>query len=117
MPYSAPYLAATKFIWKFLVTSMIVRVNRVLIYFLLISIDYLVLSFEEMQERAEHETALSAMLRDAELAMLRSQIRPHFLFNSLNSVSALTLTNPAAAQDMIIKSGVCGTLSTWVPKP
>ena len=89
---------------KFLVTSMIVRVlTGVLIYFLLISVDYLVLSFEEMQDRAEHEAALSAMLRDAELNMLRSQIRPHFLFNSLNSVSALTLTNPEAAQDMIIK--------------
>ncbi len=89
---------------NFLVTSMIVRVlTGVLIYFLLISIDFLVLSFEEMQERAEREASLSAMLRDAELTMLRSQIRPHFLFNSLNSVSALTLSNPQAAQDMIIK--------------
>ncbi len=88
----------------FLLTSMIVKVlTGVLIYFLLISLDFLVLSFEEMQEQAEHEVALSTMLRDAELAMLRSQIRPHFLFNSLNSVSALTLSNPQAAQDMIIK--------------
>ena len=89
---------------NFLITSLIVRVlTGVLIYFLLISIDFLVLSFEEMQERAEHEAQLAAMLRDAELSMLRSQIRPHFLFNSLNSVSALTLSNPQAAQDMIIK--------------
>jgi sensor histidine kinase YesM len=89
---------------NFLVKSMIVRVvTGILIYFLLISFDFLILNFEEMQERAEHETALAAMLRDAELSMLRSQIRPHFLFNSLNSVSALTLINPAAAQDMIIK--------------
>ena len=88
----------------FLVNSLVVRIiTGVLIYFLLISIDFLILSFEEMQERADHEAALSAMLRDAELSMLRSQIRPHFLFNSLNSVSALTLINPAAAQDMIIK--------------
>jgi two-component system, LytTR family, sensor kinase len=89
---------------NFLITSLIVRVlTGVLIYFLLISIDFLVLSFEEMQERAEHESQLAAMLRDAELSMLRSQIRPHFLFNSLNSVSSLTLSNPQAAQDMIIK--------------
>ena len=88
----------------FLLTSMVVKIlTGVLIYFLLISVDFLVLSFEEMQEQAEHEVALSNMLRDAELAMLRSQIRPHFLFNSLNSVSALTLSNPQAAQDMIIK--------------
>jgi two-component system, LytTR family, sensor kinase len=89
---------------SFLVNSLVVRVlTGVLIYFLLISVDFLILSFEEMQERAEHEATLAAMLRDAELSMLRSQIRPHFLFNSLNSVSALTLTNPHAAQDMIIK--------------
>ena len=89
---------------NFLFNSMVVKIiTGILIYFLLISIDYLILSFEEMQEQAEHEASLSAMLRDAELSMLRSQIRPHFLFNSLNSVSALTLSNPQAAQDMIIK--------------
>ncbi len=88
----------------FLSDSLIVRIlTGVLIYFLLISIDFLILSFEEMQEQAEHEATLSAMLREAELNMLRSQIKPHFLFNSLNSVSALTLINPKAAQDMIIR--------------
>lgn len=92
------------FYMNFLVNSMIVRViTGVLIYFLLISVDFLILSFEEMQESAKHEASLSAMLREAELNMLRSQIRPHFLFNSLNSVSSLTLSNPQAAQDMIIK--------------
>ncbi len=89
---------------NFLVSSEVVRgLTGVLIYFLVVSVDFLVLSFEEMQDRAEHEVALSTMLRDAELNMLRSQIRPHFLFNSLNSVSSLTLSNPQAAQDMIIK--------------
>jgi len=89
---------------NFLDNSLVVRViTGVLIYFLLISLDFLIISFEEMQEHSERESTLLAMLRDAELTMLRSQIRPHFLFNSLNSVSALTLTDPGAAQDMIIK--------------
>lgn len=89
---------------NFLAEAMVVKVlTGVLIYFLLISVDFLILSFEEMQEQAEHEASLSSMLREAELNMLRSQIRPHFLFNSLNSVSSLTLSNPQAAQDMIIK--------------
>lgn len=35
--------------------------------------------------------------------MLRSQINPHFLFNSLNSISSLTITNPDKARDMVIK--------------
>jgi two-component system LytT family sensor kinase len=35
--------------------------------------------------------------------MLRSQINPHFLFNSLNSVSSLTITDPEKARTMVIK--------------
>lgn len=89
---------------NFMFTSLVVRIlTGVLVYFLLISVDFLLLNLEEMQERAEHEAELSSMLREAELSRLRSQIRPHFLFNSLNSVSALTLSNPQAAQDMILK--------------
>jgi LytS/YehU family sensor histidine kinase len=35
--------------------------------------------------------------------MLRSQINPHFLFNSLNSISSLTITDPEKAREMVIK--------------
>jgi LytS/YehU family sensor histidine kinase len=42
-------------------------------------------------------------VRDAELNMLKSQINPHFLFNSLNSISSLTMTNPTEAREMIIR--------------
>jgi two-component system, LytTR family, sensor kinase len=41
--------------------------------------------------------------KDAELTMLRQQIQPHFLFNSLNSVSALIPADPAMAGTMIHK--------------
>jgi two-component system, LytTR family, sensor kinase len=46
---------------------------------------------------------LKSQVREGELKMLRSQINPHFLFNSLNSVSSLTVTNPLKARDMIVK--------------
>ena len=46
---------------------------------------------------------MQELLKEAELNFLKAQINPHFLFNSLNSVSALTLSEPAKAQDMIIK--------------
>jgi LytS/YehU family sensor histidine kinase len=45
----------------------------------------------------------SALLRDAELYKLRQQLQPHFLYNSLNSISALTMIEPAKAQEMIGK--------------
>ena len=42
------------------------------------------------------------MIREAELQALKSQINPHFLFNSLNSISSLTVSNPEKAQEMVI---------------
>lgn len=41
------------------------------------------------------------MLKEAELINLRQQLHPHFLFNSLNSISALLQINPNLAQKMI----------------
>lgn len=88
----------------FLTNSLTVRaLAGVFFYLLLISVFYLMMNFRELQERVEREAMLTASLREAELSLLRSQIRPHFLFNSLNSVSALTMTDPAKAQEMVIK--------------
>jgi two-component system LytT family sensor kinase len=42
-------------------------------------------------------------LNEARLAALTSQINPHFLFNTLNSVSSLIRTNPEAARNMVYK--------------
>ncbi|NVO20523.1 MAG: histidine kinase [Bacteroidetes bacterium] len=75
----------------------------ILIYFLQLAVFYLLLNIKELKERMEKEASLTAMLREAELNKLRAQIKPHFLFNSLNSISALTLTDPLKAQEMVIK--------------
>lgn len=48
-------------------------------------------------ERAE----LHARLAEARLAVLRSQLNPHFLFNTLNAVSALVTKDPAGVRNMI----------------
>ena len=42
-------------------------------------------------------------LNQARLAALTSQINPHFLFNTLNSVSSLIRTNPAEARNVVYK--------------
>jgi len=42
------------------------------------------------------------LAREAQLKALKAQINPHFLFNSLNSISALTSINAAAAREMCI---------------
>ncbi len=74
-----------------------------LVYLVLVLIYYLVSNNQKLQERAQHEERLKNLVRDTELNMLKSQINPHFLFNSLNSISALTMSSPDEARDMIIR--------------
>jgi len=47
--------------------------------------------------------AQQSRLNEARLAALTSQINPHFLFNTLNSVSSLIRTNPEQARSMVYK--------------
>jgi hypothetical protein len=54
------------------------------------------------KEKARNETRLKGLVKEAELHALKSQINPHFLFNSLNSISSLTMTDPLRAQEMVI---------------
>ena len=64
---------------------------------------YLAIEFQRARaaERLQLESQL--MAQEAELRMLRTQIDPHFLFNSLNSISALTTQNPTGARDMTLQ--------------
>ncbi len=89
---------------EFLKNSMFFRIiSGILYYSLLVTTYYLIINYRELKEKSEREARLTALLKETELSMLRSQIRPHFLFNSLNSISSLTMTDPARAQEMVIK--------------
>jgi LytS/YehU family sensor histidine kinase len=74
-----------------------------LLYFMIILVYYLFLSASRLAEKAARQAQLETQVREGELKMLRSQINPHFLFNSLNSVSSLTVTDPLKAREMIVK--------------
>jgi two-component system LytT family sensor kinase len=56
---------------------------------------------EEQQIMNERKIDSERLSREAELFKLRQQLQPHFLFNSLNSISALTGTQPEKATHMI----------------
>ena len=74
-----------------------------LIYILLAINFYLIFYYEEYRSRKIRQAEMDKHLKSAELNMLKSQINPHFIFNSLNSVSSLTLTAPEKAHDMVIQ--------------
>jgi len=56
---------------------------------------------KEHQQNELREKENENLMRQAELSGLRQQFQPHFIFNSLNSISALAGTNPTLARKMI----------------
>jgi sensor histidine kinase YesM len=56
---------------------------------------------EEEQENQQRKENAERLSKEAELYKLRQQLQPHFLFNSLNSISALIGTHPEQARKMI----------------
>jgi len=53
------------------------------------------------QDEQQQALRAAALAKEAEIQMLRYQLNPHFLFNTLNSASALIHENPARAEKMI----------------
>ena len=72
------------------------------LYLLTVALHYLLIAMERSREveRSEHEQRVLA--REAELKALRAQLNPHFLFNSLNSISALTSIDAKRARQMCV---------------
>ena len=78
-----------RFVFSFIIIVAFVLLDRLLYY----------MSMQE--EGNERKLNLEKLSKDAELAMLRQQLQPHFLFNTLNSISALVVAKPEEARRMI----------------
>lgn len=72
-------------------------------YLLLVSYIYIDAYYTSYMEKIENERKLYEILKESELNLLKSQMNPHFIFNSLNSISSLTMLDPVRAQEMIIR--------------
>jgi len=74
-------------------------------YFPIVLIAHVASYYRRFQERELRTSQLQAQLVKARLQALKSQLQPHFLFNTLNSISALMLTDVKAADRMITRLG------------
>ena len=74
-------------------------------YLLLVGAAYTVAYYRRMRDREVHAARLDESLAEARLEALKMQIQPHFLFNTLHTISELVHVDPDAAERMIVRVG------------
>jgi len=87
---------------KFVPDYPLLFASGVMIYLLAVALHYVLLSVEFSREMEKREIQARVLARDSELKALKAQVNPHFLFNSLNSISALTSIDAGRAREMCI---------------
>lgn len=75
--------------------------NWTTLFALWLVIYFVALSIRRRRDAELRQSELTRALQLAELRLLKSQLNPHFLFNSLNSVRALIADDPAGAQKAV----------------
>jgi two-component system LytT family sensor kinase len=74
-------------------------------YWAILGLSYALRFHYEAQDRALRASQLETRLVEAQLQSLQRQLQPHFLFNTLNTISALMHRDVDAADNMISKLG------------
>lgn len=70
--------------------------------FIIANCGSLIRGFENWSEAVKRKEELEVSNLKHELASLKAQINPHFLFNTLNNIDSLIHTNPVAASDCLV---------------
>jgi len=81
-------------IWRFTI--------GLLLFIIAIILNYVIIYYNNFTEKVISESNFNSLIAEAELKSLKYQINPHFLFNALNSISSLTISDPEKAQEMSI---------------
>jgi|SRR5947207_8095359 len=77
-------------------------VTGMLLFALSVFAHYLLISYEAARRSERRSLELDVLARDAQLTALRAQVNPHFLFNSLHSISSLIGSDQAGARRMCV---------------
>jgi len=82
--------------------SALLWITGVLLYVMSVTFHYVLLAEQASREAQARALEARVLARDAELKALRAQVNPHFLFNCLHSISALTSSDATRAREMCI---------------
>ena len=74
-----------------------------LLYLLSTGLHYAALATMEQREAERSAEEARSLARDSQLQALKFQLNPHFLFNSLHSIAALTTVDGLRAREMCIR--------------
>jgi two-component system, LytTR family, sensor kinase len=72
-------------------------------YVLVLAVVHAIDYYAKYRDREVRASQLEARLAEARLAALKRQMNPHFLFNTLNSISSLMYVDPDAADAMLAR--------------
>ena len=79
--------------------------SNVMFYWGVIVIEHALDYYRKLQERELRASQLEAQLAQSQLQLLKIQLHPHFLFNTLNAISALIRESPDEADEMVSRLG------------
>lgn len=87
------YILITDFLTAFIFYSLVLALGQAMSY------------YKQYREEELRTSQLEAQLSNAQLQALKMQLHPHFLFNALNSISALQMEDAEKAQQMTARLG------------
>lgn len=76
---------------------------NLLTYWVIVALNHGIYYYEQSRARELAWSRMEADLANAQLQVLNMQLHPHFLFNTLNSISTLISEDPQAARQMVLK--------------
>ncbi len=96
-----PNLKTTSYLETYKIFLFINLHLSVSIYWAVIGISYAIGYYQKYRERELRASQLEARLAQTRLQVLKMQLHPHFLFNTLNAISELVYKDPEVAEQMI----------------